>query len=75
MRSPWRCKARQIEPSLTAIPRLVELKIAKEILCEIFHVWPADLEDMIQKRLAENSWTVDQMPDEGLWHATFCLGE
>ncbi len=63
----WRREAKHIEPSCTATPRLMELKIAKEILCEIFHARPADVEDMIQRRLAENGWTVEQtsLPDEG----------
>jgi hypothetical protein len=70
MRLPWRREGRSIEPTCLVSPRRSELETAKEILCEIFHVRPADVEDMIQRRLAENNWT-----DEGLWPATFCLGE
>jgi hypothetical protein len=71
MRLPWRREGRSIEPTCLVSPRRAELEMAKEILCEIFHVLPTDVEDMIQRRLAENS----QTPEDGLWPATFCLGE
>jgi hypothetical protein len=56
-------------------PRHVELETAKEILGEIFHARPTDVDDIIKRRLAENSWTVEQTPEDGLWPVTFCLGE
>jgi hypothetical protein len=58
-------------------PRLLELQVALEILAEIFHARPADIENMIQGRIAESSWAVEQAhsQDEGLWPATFCLGD
>ena len=37
-------------------PRLLELQTAKQILEEIFHARPSDVEDMIQRRLEEKSW-------------------
>jgi hypothetical protein len=69
MRLPWRREAKSIRPACLISPRHAELETAKEILCEIFHAQPADVEDMIQRRLTENRWT----PRDGLWPATFCL--
>lgn len=51
----------------------LELEAAKQILSEVFNVRPADVEDMIQRRLEERDWTEGQ--EDGLWPATFCLGE
>jgi hypothetical protein len=34
----------------------LELQTAKEILAEMFHVRPADVEEMLQRRLEERSW-------------------
>jgi hypothetical protein len=58
-------------------PRLLELQMAKEILAEIFHARPRDIEDMIRGRLVEKSLKIGQrLPqDKGLWPATFCLGD
>jgi hypothetical protein len=58
-------------------PKLLELQAALEILAEIFHARPADIENMIQGRIAERSLAMAQAhsPDEGLWPATFCLGD
>ena len=57
-------------------PRLQELQAAKEILAEIFHARPEDIEDMIQSRLEERSWAVEQTPaSDGLWPVAFSLGE
>jgi hypothetical protein len=43
------------------------------ILAEIFRVRPADVEDMIQRRLEERIRPEGR--EDGLWPATFCLGE
>ena len=71
---------RRIEPRREVNPKVLELETAKEILAEVFHTRPADIEDMIQRRLEERS-----LPNEGniwpeeseakLWPATFCVGE
>ncbi|MDI9416310.1 MAG: hypothetical protein FNP40_09980 [Dehalobacter sp. 4CP] len=71
---------RLIEPRRAVNPKVLELETAKEILAEVFHTRPADIEDMIQRRLEERS-----LPNEGniwpeeseakLWPATFCVGE
>ncbi len=57
--------------------KTLELESAKEILAEVFHVRPSVVEDMIQSRLEERSVAVEQEPlsGDGLWPATFCLGE
>jgi hypothetical protein len=46
------------EPKLMVNPRLLELETAKEILEEIFHARPSDVEDMIQRRLMADSLEV-----------------
>lgn len=68
-------EARPIEPSRTVNPRRTELERAKEILAEIFGIRAAEVEVKIRSRLEERSWAGDQMHDDGLWPATFCLGE
>jgi hypothetical protein len=72
MRLPWKQKARQIN-SRPVSTKALELETAKEILSEVFHARPADVEEMIQMRLEERS-CLDRHED-GLWPATFCLGE
>jgi ribosomal protein L23 len=73
MRLPWREEIRQNHPTLPVNIKAQELETAKEILAEIFHVRPADVEEMIQKRLEDRCW--QEKHEEGLWPATFCLGE
>ncbi len=80
MRWPWRREARLIEPRRTVNTRAMELETAKEILAEIFHARPADVEEMIQRRLEKRDWLEEKKiwpeeREEGLWPATFCLGE
>ncbi|MGA9098822.1 MAG: hypothetical protein WB392_07820 [Methanotrichaceae archaeon] len=54
----------------------MELQAAKEILAEIFHARPEDVEEMIQSWLEERIWPVEQMlASDGLWPVAFCLGE
>jgi hypothetical protein len=71
MRWPWRREAKSIRPACLVSHKRVELETAKEILAEIFQVRAADIDEMIQRRLEENSWTTE----DGLWPAIFCLGE
>ncbi len=75
MRLPWRRESRSIGPACLVSPRCAELETAKEILGEIFHARAADINEMIQRRLEERSWVREQMLEDGLWPATFCLGE
>lgn len=77
MRLPWRRReARPIEPPRRVNPRRVELETAKEILAEVFHVRPAEVEEMIRQRLEERSLAAEQrpLPEGELWPATFFLG-
>ena len=71
---PWKREARPLEPTPTVNPRLLELQTAKQILEEIFHARPSDVDEMIQRRLEENSWRKESwQEEEELWPATFCL--
>ena len=70
MRRPWRRRG-AIEPR-PMVSRAMELETAKEILAEVFHARPGEVEEMIKRRLEEWSWPDEQ---EGRWPATFCLGE
>jgi hypothetical protein len=53
--------------------RAMELETAKEILAEVFHARPGEVEEMIKSRLEERSRPEEC--EEGRWPATFCLGE
>jgi hypothetical protein len=71
----WHCRYKS-RPIIN--PKLMELETAKEILAEIFHTRPSDIEDMIQSRLLEErSCSADQtrLIGEELWSTTFCLGK
>ena len=68
---PWKREARLIEPGRAANTSVLELETAKEILAEVFRARPADVEEMLQKRLEEKDWDEQGRP----WPATFCLGE
>jgi hypothetical protein len=50
-----------------------ELETAKEILQEVFHARPSDVEEMIHCRLVERSNHRNE--EEGLWPATLSMGE
>ncbi len=73
MRLPWKPKFQRIHPTLPVNIKAQELDTAKEILAEVFKIRPADVEEMIQKRLEDRSWQEGR--EDGLWPATFCLGE
>ena len=67
MRWPWG-QRRAIEPRRAAVStRAMELETAKEILAEVFHARPGEVEEMIRSRPEERG--------EGRWPATFCLGD
>jgi hypothetical protein len=74
MRWPWRQQARPIEPRPVASIRAMELETAKEILAEVFHARPGEVEEMIKSRLEERSSRPEER-EVGLWPATFCLGD
>ena len=71
MSLPWRRKAKLIEPSPMVGLKVLELQIAREILAEVFHTRPTDVDEMIQRRLEEKNSPVEC--EEGLWPATFSL--
>ena len=48
--------------------RALGLETAKEILEEVFHTRPGEVEEMIQRRLEESG---PEEREEGLWPATF----
>jgi len=73
MRLRWRKAARTVEPRQMVSAKAQELEAAKQILSEVFHVHPADVEEMIQQRLEDGSRPDDHK--DGLWPATFSLGE
>ena len=74
IRWSWKREARIFEPRRMINPRLLELQTAKQILEEVFHARPSDVEDMIHRRLEEKSW-VDERPSEEEQWPRFCLGE
>jgi len=49
-------------------PKALELQTAKEILAEVFHARPDEVEEMIKSRLAESSWR-----EAALWPQEFWL--
>ena len=60
MRLLWR---REVKPRPMVGLKVLELQTAKEILAEVFHARPADVEEMIKIRLEERS-----LPDEeNIW--------
>ena len=64
--------ARPIEPKRKINPRLIELETAKEILKEVFHARPSDVDDMIQRRLQEKNWNEESWQEEDeSWPASF----
>jgi hypothetical protein len=73
MRWLWGQQARPVEPRPVASIRAMELETAKEILAEVFHARPGEVEEMIKSRLEERSGPEER--EEGRWPATFCLGD
>jgi hypothetical protein len=73
MRWLWRREARLIEPRQMIGPKVLELQTAKEILAEVFHARPTDVEEMIQGRLEEKNSLMKC--EQGRWPAMFCLGD
>ena len=66
--------ARPIEPKRTINPRLIELETAKEILKEVFHARPSDVDDMIRRRLEEKSWNEESWrEEEESWPTSFSV--
>lgn len=79
MRWPWRRGAELCEPRMAADLKVIELQTAKEILAEVFHARPGEVEEMIQRRLEERDGLEEEeiWPEtsgEKLWPATFSCG-
>jgi hypothetical protein len=68
----WKRKSSLVQTRQVSKKQL-ELETAKEMLAEIFHARPSDVEDMIHSRLEERSHHRNE--EDGLWPATFSLGE
>ena len=69
---PWRREINLV-PSRRVSIKALELEAAREILAEVFLARPADVEEMILRRLEERDWHEER--EDGLWPAEFCLGE
>jgi hypothetical protein len=72
-------KPKRIETGHAASTSALELETAKEILAEVFHARPGDVEEMILRRLEERSWIEKTAirpkgREEVLWPAAFRLG-
>jgi hypothetical protein len=64
------CSEVHVSPGRTRVnSKALELESAKEILAEVFHARPREIEEMIQRRLEERRWPDER--SEGLWPATF----
>ncbi len=76
IRWSWKQEARTFEPRRMINPRLLELQTAKQILEEVFHARPSDVEDMILRRLEEKTWSKESWQEEGdLWPSSFRVEE
>ena len=67
----WKRKASVVQTKQVSTKQL-ELETAKEILQEVFHARPSDVEYIIHSRLEERGCR--QECEEGSWPATFCVG-
>ena len=82
MRWPWkRDQAGPVEPRPMVSIKAMELQTAKEILAEVFHARPGEVEEMIRSRLEDRNWPEEEEAawqkerEEGRWPAMFCVGE
>jgi len=64
MKWTWRREVRPLEPRRIINPALLVLETAKQILEEIFHALPYEIEDMIQRRLGEKIWSKEARTEE-----------
>ena len=67
MRLPWK-RETSLVPSRRVSTKQLELETAKEILSEVFHARPADVEEMILRRLEERDWQRNTRTICGLQH-------
>jgi hypothetical protein len=66
----WKRESILVEP-WRASTKLIELETAKEILSEVFHARPSDVEEKIQRRLEEKNSSTEC--EDVLWPSAFCL--
>ena len=72
----WKREAKTYDPRVMVNPRRLELETAKQILEEVFHARPSDVEEMIQRRLEEKNWREESwQEEEELWPREFCVSE
>jgi hypothetical protein len=76
IRWSWRQEAKP-EPRQMINLKHLELETAKEILKEVFHARPSDVDDMIQRRLEEMHWNEESSwtQEEGQWPQEFWVGD
>jgi transcriptional regulator CtsR len=72
MRWPWRRRG-AIEPR-PKVSRAMELQTAKEILAEIFHARPGEVEEMIQRRLEDRRGWILESLRMGVKYVSIFLG-
>ena len=71
MKLPRKREARPIGSRPPVNSKVLELETAKEILAEVLHARPREVEEMIQIRLEKECLT----DESKLWPATFRLDE
>ena len=73
---PWKQGTKSLKPRSTLNPRFMELDLAKQIPEEVFHARPSEVEEMIQNRLEEKTWSEESWQEkEEMWPIEFHLGE
>jgi len=73
IRWPRKRETRPLEPKIMVNPRLLELQTAKQILEEIFHARPSDVEEMIQNRYDEICYAKPGHEETEQWPQEFML--
>ena len=74
IRWSWRQEAKSPEPRQMINLKHLELETAKEILKEVFHARPSDVDDMIQRRLEEKNSNEERWTETAeLWPQEFCI--
>ena len=66
----WKRESILVQPRLASTKQM-ELETAKQILSEVFHARPSDVEEMIQRRLEEKNSPIEC--EDVLWPSMFCL--
>ncbi|VVB62642.1 Uncharacterised protein [uncultured archaeon] len=74
---PRRRETRHASQNRMVDLRLLELETAKQILEEVFHAGHSDVEDMIRRRLEDESRNPEMswQEENRLWPLEFCASE